>query len=83
MDFKQAKDKLKVIAAGRYHSVNYDITEDSSGEISQQCTLYIDGLTHYTGGSWDEVFSKLEYSVAPVREIEIDPVEEIPVVKAI
>ena len=57
MTFKEAKNKLKEIAGGKYHSIYYQLTETASGELFQSCTLYIGTdpqISSYK--TWEEAF---------------------------
>lgn len=63
MNFREAKDKLKEIAAGRYHLLGYQLTEYQSGELKPECTVYIDGLTHFRGKTWEEAFKALDEGI--------------------
>lgn len=81
MKFQEAKEKLKGIAAGRYHSVEYKLTqysEDTGGEMYPECTVYIDGMEHYKGNTWEKAFTALDRKMngAEVKEDEM-PGDEI------
>lgn len=72
MKFSEAKDKLKELAKGKYHSLTFDFSEYSSGKIESQCRLYISEHGSKEGSTWEEAFAALE------KEINGAPVEEFP-----
>jgi hypothetical protein len=59
MTFLQAKTELKEMAKGEYHSLSYEMTEYSDGEIRVECRVYIHGHEHSYGGTWEEALSKM------------------------
>lgn len=60
MKFTEARDKLKEIAKGRYHSLRYTLCEFKDGEQVSECGLYIDGLDWYYAHTWEDTFRKLK-----------------------
>jgi hypothetical protein len=40
--FLRAKDRLRELAKGRYHSVQYELTEYSSGKLAESCRLVVE-----------------------------------------
>ena len=77
MNFKEAKDKLKEIADGRYHSVFYEITERTNGTLQQQVGLYIDEVDWYSAETWEEAFELLSGRQKEIKPIEIEDIEEV------
>ncbi len=72
MNFVEAKQKLKKVAKGRYHSLRYEVTEDASGDLTQVCVVYIDGSEILEAPSWAEAFGLLaEYKIDPVEELTV------------
>jgi len=67
MTLKEAKDKLKHIASGKFHSVRYELTEYVTGELAEKCTIYIDGEGFYHGKTWQEAFKnrEIDLNLAP------------------
>ena len=76
MTFAEAKQRLKEVARGRYHSVEYDLTEfaeDCGSRQETTCTLYIDGEGLFHGPTFEDVFA--------LRNMKCDPqVEEMPTI---
>ena len=74
MNFIEAKEKLKKIAGGDYHSLTYAVSEHTDGDIEVECRIYISDIDSFTGKTWEEVFNELEgVHVNP----EIDDFEEV------
>ena len=72
MKFIEAKEKLKVLAEGTYHSIGYNIAEHEGGTQITSCYLYINPRITATASTWREAFMKLEH------ELGIETTEEIP-----
>ena len=70
MTFQEAKDKLKTIANGRYHSIAFDLTEYESGELAAECSLYVNDSTHYRGPTWEAAFIAMERGFDGISESE-------------
>ena len=70
MNFIEAKEKLKEIAAGRYHCINYSLTETREGVLIQDCKLYIEGGEYHAAPTWDLAFSKLVPPSVEVKDFE-------------
>jgi len=79
MQFTDAKNKLKELANGKYHSITYELTEYSNGKLETKCHLYIDPHISFLASTWREAFTKLEEYLHPKPSI-IDlteaPIEE-------
>lgn len=79
MNFQQAKDKLKKLASGEYHVLNYKISEFSDGELQQECTVYVNGRNHHYGKTWEAALKSLKNEIHPPskKPAIIDNIEEI------
>lgn len=76
MNFKEAKDKLKKLADGSFHSISYEIIEYSNGDIDSKCELYTDSVNKiFSGRTWEIAFNKLEYYLGIIKT-KIDDIEE-------
>ena len=60
MQFTDAKNKLKELANGKYHSITYELNEYSNGKLETKCYLYIDPYICFKAPTWAEAFAKLE-----------------------
>lgn len=63
---KSAKGQLCKLAAGKYHSLNWDIIEYSSGNIDITCRIYIHGYDFKSAPTWDEALEKMRKKVREV-----------------
>lgn len=84
MNFKQAVKKLDKIAVGRFNTIEYKITQYSKNSFrTQECTIYLEGYSHFSGPSWSEAFDKLDKVLSPkkITEKDIDPIPELIVKK--
>ena len=79
MNFIQAKKKLEKLAKGKYHSLNYTISEFPDGELQQECTVYIDGRNHHYGETWEAALKSMRNEINPPfkKPVIIDSIEEI------
>ena len=59
MTFKDAKKELKKLADGKYHSMNYELTEYRNGDQRTQCLVYGDGYSWFSAPTWEEALAKL------------------------
>jgi hypothetical protein len=59
MTFKEAREKLKRIADGRYCSLSYKESHSSSGDLEVECAVYIGGHSFYRGPTWETAFELL------------------------
>lgn len=64
MKFIDAKNKLKKLASGKYHSIGYNLTEFADGGLDAKCSLYIDPRISVSATTWKEALGKM-------KEIEI------------
>jgi hypothetical protein len=60
MEFSEAKDKLKELAKGKHHAVEFMLAEYTSGKLETRCSLYIEGAGYKVGPTWEKAFAKLE-----------------------
>lgn len=76
MTFREAKDKLKELAGGRYHRLSYELTEHSSGKLEAECRLYIDPkISSGYQSTWEEAFAELQKVMNPLKRDHIDLTE--------
>lgn len=61
MTYKEAKAKLAVIAAGRYHSMYYTEATFPNGRVEPECRLYIDpSISSGVFNTWERAFDALD-----------------------
>jgi len=79
MTFKEAKDRLKSLANGRYHSLSYELTELRSGGLRAKCWVYIDPRISAEGSTWQEALIKMEMKLKGESQVDSSeaPDEEI------
>ena len=66
MTFKQAYEKMKGIAAGRYFCLYYEIHEHSDSQPEASCRLYLDSkISHDPQPTWEEAFKALDAEMHP------------------
>jgi len=75
MKFSEAKDRLKELAGGRYHSIHFEMSEYTTGEQETECWLYIDDRCSVKGQTWEQAFCKMEERL-------MKQIEEMPDVEA-
>jgi len=75
MNFITAKNKLKKLANGKYHSITYELNEYSNGKLETKCYLYIDPGISLKAPTWTEAFAKLE-KYLPIIDLTEAPTEE-------
>ena len=73
MKLYEAIAELKKLSENKYRCLRYDVTAHEDGEIIVECTVYVDGYNHHSGGTWEEALLSLEYAMYPERK----PVPEI------
>lgn len=76
MKFNEAREKLKKIAAGRCHSLDYDVITYTSGESKQKCGLYIAPRMLVYSESWESAFAKLDELLGVQGDLIDEDVEE-------
>lgn len=74
MKFLEAKDRLKVLAKGRYHSLSYELTELKSGDLRVKCWAYVDPSISTEGSNWKDVLIEMQIKLIDSSET---PDEEI------
>lgn len=76
MTFKEAKDKLRELAQGRYHAIEYELTEYAHGGLKAGCRLYIDPNTSTKWQpTWEMAFDELQKVLNPPKLDNIDLTE--------
>jgi hypothetical protein len=76
MNFIKAKEKLAKLANGKYHTIQYDLTEFNGGVLTQTCSVYIDGYKFHKAPNWYEALLSLQRQVKPTK-VKIESIEEI------
>ncbi len=76
MNFKEAKSKLKKLAKGEYHSIQYGITEYLPNKLKQKCSVYIDGYSWHWGETWKVALKSLEneMNLPPKKPVKIESI---------
>jgi hypothetical protein len=79
MKFKEAKDELKKMAKGKYHSIQYQLVEYASGILECECYLYVDPNTSVTTSNWKDSLYKMRMILEPSQKVELSemPGEEL------
>ena len=77
MNFQQAKDKLKKLAKGKYHSISYEISEYPPDGLEQKCSVYISGYNWEQEKTWELAFKELKLNPPFKKPVIIDSIEEI------
>jgi len=70
MKFSEAKQKLKGLAKGDYHSLKYTETISHTGETSTLCEVYIYGYHSRAGETWESALAKMERKISGESEPE-------------
>ncbi len=68
MKFLDAKAELKELAKGKYHSMNYELTECKSGKLEAKCFLYIDPNISSSGETWEDALNKMKVKLGITKE---------------
>ena len=64
MKFKEAKEKLKELAGGKYHSISYEETVFDDGHTTVKCAIYVgDENRFFQGDTWEATFSARERGI--------------------
>lgn len=63
MKIADAKQKLMDLAAGKYHSLEYSITDTGRGNANQKCKVYIDGHGSFEAPHWEAALNGLEEAI--------------------
>jgi len=72
MNFSEAKQKLKGLAKGDYHSLKYTETISHTGETSTLCEVYINGRHSRSGETWESAIAKMERKINDQQEPEYE-----------
>ena len=73
MKFQEAKDRLKKLANGKYHTISFSMSEHTNGKIETEVWLYVDkGICSNYVRNFDIAFAEIE------EELGVAPNEEIP-----
>ena len=72
MKFSEAKQKLKDLAKGDYHSLKYTETISHTGETSTLCEVYINGRHSRSGETWESAIAKMERQISGESEPEYE-----------
>lgn len=59
MKFQEAKDRLNELAEGRYHSIQYELTDYATGKTESSVRLYVDPGISVTRSTFAEALEIL------------------------
>ena len=76
MTFLEAKSELKKLANRKYHSISYELTETSGGQLRSKCQLYIDPQISSSGATWEEALNKMKVNLGISAEIDLSEAPE-------
>jgi hypothetical protein len=74
MTFLEAKDELKKLAEGKFHSIEYKLTEYKSGRLENECELYIDPCISTSGLTWREALDKMKQTLGIKTEVDLSEI---------
>ena len=79
MKIQEAKRIVKELAKGRYHSVSYDISEHTDGEIVIECSVYIEKCKSHRATTFQGAINKLmkEIGLMPESVEEAQEIDDI------
>ncbi len=60
MNHIEAVKSLQMLYPETYTSASLEITTYSDGQVQAKCTVYVDGLKHHSGPTWEDAFRSLE-----------------------
>jgi hypothetical protein len=76
MNVQEAKSKLKKLAKGRYHTVQYELTEYNSGRLVESYRLSVEveggGDVAAEGASFEDCLDMVEQGLQRFEELEIE-----------
>ncbi len=75
MEFSEAKARLKELAKGRHHAVEFMLAEYTSGKLETRCSLYIEGAGYKVGPTWKKAFAELENQLGKGKVEEYPDIE--------
>jgi len=76
MKFQTAVNKLKKMATGKHCSIQYGQMFHTTGSITQECGVYIDGGEWYSAPTWARAFHLLENGPDEIPDDEAPEGEE-------
>ena len=56
MNMTEAVKTLRQMYPDKYTSATIEITTSADGQTFAKCTLYVDGLNHHSGPTWEQAF---------------------------
>lgn len=77
MTFKEAKDELKKIAEGEYHSLTYELTEFRPDELETHIRAYVHGYSSGEGTTFRAALNDLKRQMGLPYETEVAPIPEV------
>ena len=80
MKFQEAKDRLNELAEGRYHSIQYELTDYATGKTESSVRLYVDPGISVTRSTFAEALEILQ-NILNGSPATWKPREEIPEVE--
>jgi hypothetical protein len=69
MNMSEARKSLSGLYPEKYKSVKIEITEYATGQLKAECSVYVDGLNHHTGATWEAAFESLAGAERTEEEI--------------
>jgi len=72
MKFSEAKQKLKDLAKGDYHSLRYTETISHTGETIVLCEVYINGHSSRSDGTWESAIAAMERQINDQQDPEYE-----------
>lgn len=81
MKFWEAKEELKRLANGRYHAIQYQLTEYRGGALEVECYLYLDPRISVTGSNWEDALSKMRLMLKPPQKVDLAEAPEAELVE--
>jgi hypothetical protein len=72
MNFSEAKDEMKKLAGGKYHSIKYELTEYASGVLEADCYLYLDPRICVSAPTWESAILMMKQELGCLT---VDPSE--------
>lgn len=70
MNIGEAKDQLKLMAKGDYHTVTYEFGDFGDGHTEQKCSVYINGQNFHIDKTWEEALDSMYDALNPKERIE-------------
>jgi len=71
MTFLEAKDELKRLAEGSYHSIRYELVEYASGAFENECYLYLDPRISVSARTWKTALDEMKIKLGLCKEIDL------------